>query len=241
MLDPHYLYLAAKQPSREPNLELACDSSRQISSLLHCSCSQAVFSLIMCDPNTLHVCCDLGAKQLLCYCYFGAKQLLCLWLFGRQTISIFIVMCGIKQLQGLRLFVSQTTFIIMIIWEPNNLSLEAKQPSREPQVEPSCASSRQISSLLHGSWSPAASVSKIMCDPNNLCCFCDLGAKQPLFVWLFRAKPSLFYGFLEPKPPLFFMIVLEPKPLLCLWLFWSQSHLFFVMVSLEPNHFYVYN
>ena len=89
-LDPHNLYLAAKQPLREPNLELACDASRQISSLLHCSCSQAVFSLIMCDPNTLHVCCDLGAKQLLCYCYFGAKQILCLWLFGRQAIYIYI-------------------------------------------------------------------------------------------------------------------------------------------------------
>ena len=181
MLDPRNLYLAAKQPSREPNLEPACDSSRQISSLLHCSCSQAVFSLIMCDPSTLHVCCDWGAKQILCYCYFGAKQLLCLWLLGRQTISIFIVMCGIKQLQGLRLFVSQTTFMFMVIWEPNNLNLEAKQPSREPQVEPSCASSRQISSLLHGSWSQAVSVSNIMCDTNNLYCFCDLGATRPLF------------------------------------------------------------
>ena len=171
MLDPNNIYLAAKQPSREPNFELACDSSIQISSLLHCACSQAVFSLIMCDPNTLHVCCDLGAKQLLCYCYFGAKQLLCLWLFGRQTIYMFIVICGIKQLQGLRLFVSQTTSMFMVIWEPNNLNLEAKQPSREPQVEPSCASSRQISSLLHGSWSQAVSVSKIMCGP-----------KQPLLV-----------------------------------------------------------
>ena len=76
----------------------------------------------------------------------------------KQTISFFIVMCGIKQLQGLRLFVSQTTFIFMVIWEPNNLSLEAKQPSREPQVEPSSASSRQIYSLLHGSWSQAVSV-----------------------------------------------------------------------------------
>ena len=35
-------------------------------------------------------------------------------------------MCGIKQLQGLRLFVSQTTFTFMVIWEPNNLNLEAK-------------------------------------------------------------------------------------------------------------------
>ena len=42
-VDPNNLCLAAKQPSREPNLELACDSSRQISALLHCSCSQAVF------------------------------------------------------------------------------------------------------------------------------------------------------------------------------------------------------
>ena len=139
----------------------------QISSLLHCSCSQAVFSLIMCDPNTLHVCCDLGAKQLLCYCYFGAKPLLCLLLFEKQTIFICIVICGIKQLQGLRLFVSQTTFICMVIWETNNLNLEAKQPSREPQVEPSCASSRQISSLLHVSWSQAVSVSNIMCDPKH--------------------------------------------------------------------------
>ena len=112
VLDPNNLYLATKQPSREPNLEPACDSSRQISSLLHCSCSQAVFSLIMCDPNTLHVCCDLGAKQLLCYCYFGAKQLLCLWLFGRQTIYICIVICGIKQLQGLRIFVSQNNIYV---------------------------------------------------------------------------------------------------------------------------------
>ena len=174
LLDPNNLYLAAKQPSREPNLELACDSSRQISSLLHCSCSQAVFSLIMCDPNTLHVCCDLGAKQLLCYCYFGAKQLLCLWLFGRQTISIFIVMCGIKQLQGLRLFVSQTTFMFMVIWEPNNLNLEAKQPSREPQVEPSCASSRQISSLLHGSWSQASQTTST-------------------FLWLFWSPTHLYF------------------------------------------------
>ena len=90
-----------------------------------------------------------------------------LWLFGRQTISMFIVMRGTKQLQGLRLFVSQATFF-MVIWEPNNLNLEAKQPSREPQVEPSCASSKQISSLLHGSWSQAVSVSNMMCDPNNL-------------------------------------------------------------------------
>ena len=142
VLDPHNLYLAAKQPSREPNLEPACDSSRQISSLLHCSCSQAVFYLIRCDPNTLHVCCELGAKQLLCYCYVGAKQLLRLWLCGRHTIPIFIVVCGLKQLQGLRLFVGQTTLFFMVTWEPNNLSLEAKQPSREPQVEPSCASSR---------------------------------------------------------------------------------------------------
>ena len=107
-----------------------------------------------------------------------------LLLFWSQATSMFmviwdtnniyiccIVIFGIKQLQGLRLFVSQTTFIFMVIWEPNNLSLEAKQPSREPQVEPACASSRQISSLLHGSWSQAVSVSKIMCDPNNLYCF----------------------------------------------------------------------
>ena len=90
-------------------------------------------------------------------------------LFWSQATSMFMVMwetndiyfyCNLwdKQLQGLRLFVSQTTFMFMVIWETNNLILEAKQPSREPQVEPSCASSRQKSSLLHGSCSQAVSV-----------------------------------------------------------------------------------
>ena len=122
ILDPNNLYLAAKQPSREPNLELACDSSRQISALLHCSCSQAVFSLIMCDPSALHVCCDLGAKQLLCYCCLGAKQLRCLWLFGRQTISMFIDICGITQLQG-----------FTVICEPNNIYVYGYLGAKQPQ------------------------------------------------------------------------------------------------------------
>ena len=68
-------------------------------------------------------------------------------------------------------------------------------------MEPSCASSRQISSLLHGSWSQAVSVSKIMCDPKQpFIVFCDLGATQPLFLWLFGATTtSIVYGWFGAK------------------------------------------
>ena len=144
MLDPSNLYLATKQPSREPNLEPACDSSRQISSLLHGSCSQAVLSLIMCDPNTLHVCCVLGAKQPLCLWLVGSNttymcMVICeqnnfyvivilepinLYVYGYLGDKLYIfviVICGIKQLQGLQ-----------FICEPNNIYsygyLGAKQP-----------------------------------------------------------------------------------------------------------------
>ena len=81
---------------------------------------------------------------------------------------MFIFNLWVKQLQGLRLFVSQTIFIFMVIWEPNNLNLGAKQPSREPQVEPSYASSRQISSLLHGAWSQATSIFMIIWATNDI-------------------------------------------------------------------------
>ena len=84
----------------------------------------------------------------------------------------------------------------MVILDPHNLYLAAKQPSREPQVEPSCASSRQISSLLHGAWSQAVSVSKIMCDPKQPLLFLRFGGKTTFMFMAILGQNQLYvYGY----------------------------------------------
>ena len=123
ILDPNDLYICLPnnlQGNQTWNLHVIPPDKS-----LHCyivHVAKQFTSLIMCDPNTLHVCCDLGANQLLCYCYFGAKQLLFLWLFGRQTISICIVMCGIK-----------TTSRFTVICEPNNIYFYGYLGAKRPQ------------------------------------------------------------------------------------------------------------
>ena len=128
ILDPNDFYLAAKQPSREPNLELACDSSRQISSLLHCSCSQAVFLwlcviqthcmfVVIWEQNNFYVIVIVEPSNFYAYRYWGDKRYIFYCSLWDKTTSRFKVICepnniyvygylGAKQPQ----FGSQTTF-----------------------------------------------------------------------------------------------------------------------------------